>query len=52
VLVLTCEKQGDMLDSFVKTLVEGKFQMKAMEKADRERCVEWLLRTDERLRGV
>jgi len=26
--------------------------MKTMEKQDRERCVEWLLRNDERLKGI
>lgn len=51
VIVLTCEKPGDMLESFTKNMVQGRLQIKGMEKGDRERCIEWLIKTEGKLRG-
>jgi hypothetical protein len=51
VIVLTCEKPGDMLESFTKNMVQGRLQIKGMEKGDRERSIEWLIKTEGKLRG-
>jgi energy-coupling factor transporter ATP-binding protein EcfA2 len=53
VILLTCEKPGDMLESFTKSMVQGRrLQMKGMEKGDRERCIEWLMQAEGKLRGI
>lgn len=51
-MVATCERPGDMPDTFVKSLVHAKMQLKPMEKADRELCIKWLLNNEPKLRGI
>ena len=40
ILVATCEKRGDMLDSVVKGLLQGLIMtLRSMEKGEREACI-------------
>jgi len=50
ILVATCEKRGDMLESVVKSLVQGRhLTLRSMEKGEREDCISWLLENEPKL---
>lgn len=48
VIVASCEKQSDVMESFNR-LFREKFVIKNPEKQDREEIIRWLLENDEKL---
>ncbi|TNV84611.1 hypothetical protein FGO68_gene8789 [Halteria grandinella] len=47
----TCEKQGDILEGFARTLFRDKFTLKSLEKDDRESIISWLFKHDKSLQS-